>query len=655
MRPSVLRALICAATILCVAVPPASAGVGPDYVSSDNIELVNRIKTVGDGVGGRIVGDYLYVTSTKSLSIFDIKTNPEAPALVGLMQLDVEWENEEVPTNGKLLGMSAEIGCKDPLGVLEGSPRAPTAGSWHCINLYDVTDKQNVKFIKSVDGAGNHTSACVLDCSYMWGDSGPITDTRDPKNAKIVGNWLTESKAKASCHAVREVADGIVLGSCTPIVLLSVRPEHGGSPLKPVVIAQARNNADYLIHSSRWPRLGQDRFALIGGEANAQPQCDDTVSAFMVWDATGALDPNGGWKKGGTFTKLDEVRPTNGTYADGHSPYNGLGCSVHWFTEHPEFRNGGAVALAEYENGTRVLQVTPAGKLIEQGYFLPLGGSTSAPHFHPNGKVIYAIDYTRGVDVLRYTGPSYRGGPDPFNPGTAQIEPGTTPGTGGAPRNEQAIAAQQQREAQIERDCSPIALNAKAKRAGRGLRIGAGGAAFSAQIFQLSSGSKIVKKRRVARLSAASGEKTWAGKTPGGKAVKNGFYLVRITTGGKTRQLVFQRRGGRFIARPDFQTGSSCKVLRSFQLRSPVFGGRKRVGAAVTFRFTQPMSEVHVDALRGGKKLAKRITRKKVAAGKTYKVTIPARGLKKGLYRIRITGIRGGKPVAIETLTATRV
>ena len=158
----------------------------------------------------------------------------------------------------------------------------------------------------------------------------------------------------------------------------------------------------------------------------------------------------------------------NGTYADGNSPYNALGCSVHWFTEHPQFRNGGAVALAEYENGTRLLQVTPAGKIIEQGYFLPLGGSTSAPHFHPNGKVIYAIDYTRGVDVLRYTGPSYRGGEDPFNPGVAEIEPGTTPGTQRRARragDRRAAGARAPDRARLQRhrDAPPRAKRAAAR------------------------------------------------------------------------------------------------------------------------------------------------------------------------------------------------
>lgn len=668
MRRSVLRALLSAAFILLLAVPPASAQtMGPDYVASENIEHVRNIKTVGDGVGGRIVDGKLFVTSTKSLSIWDIMTDPANPKQLGNFTLDVEWENEEVPTNGKILGMSAEIGCKDPLGVLAGQPAIPTddpEGASHCINLYDVSDPNSVQFIKSVVGAGNHTSACLYDCQYMWGDNGPVTDLRgDPKNAKIIGNWQEKLGVKftRSCHHVREIAPGIVLGSCQPMVVLSARPEHGGSVTRPVVLSIAKNADDRFIHSNRWPRQGADKFAIVGGETNAPLvlgesetyQCDDKVAAMMSYDMTPALNPDGTFKRGGTFNLLDEQRPRNGTYADGRSPYNALGCSVHWFTEHPEFRNGGAVAIAEYENGTRIKQIQPNGKIVEQGYFLPLGGSTSAPHFHPNGQYIYAIDYTRGIDVLRYKGPSYRGGPDPFNPGEAEIEPGTTPGTNGKV-DEKAVAELKTREAAAERDCSLIAMNATAKRSGRGLAVGAGGAAFKAQVFQLSSGSTLLKKRRVASLSAGSGEKTWNGLTPRRKAVTNGFYLVRITTGGKTRQLVFQRRGGRFVAKGEFQTGSSCDVVRAFQLRSPILGGRKNVGASVSYRLTQDMASVYIDAMKGGK-VVKRITRKRVLANRTYKATIPARGLPKGPLTIRLTATRGGRPVSIQTLSAERI
>src|SRR3712207_8289264 len=55
--------------------------------------------------------------------------------------------------------------------------------------------------------------------------------------------------------------------------------------------------------------------------------------------------------------------------SDGNPPTQILGCSAHWFEEHPTFRNGGLTALAEYEQGTRFLQVTSAGKIRQLGYF----------------------------------------------------------------------------------------------------------------------------------------------------------------------------------------------------------------------------------------------------------------------------------------------
>src|SRR5439155_927641 len=83
------------------------------------------------------------------------------------------------------------------------------------------------------------------------------------------------------------------------------------------------------------------RFLLLGGETNFKPTCDDTRGAFMVWDATDVLDGKGGFIPGRKFKMLSEVRATQGTYADGHTPYNALGCSVHWFEEHPSFHDGG--------------------------------------------------------------------------------------------------------------------------------------------------------------------------------------------------------------------------------------------------------------------------------------------------------------------------
>jgi hypothetical protein len=199
--------------------------------------------------------------------------------------------------------------------------------------------------------------------------------------------------------------------ACQPFHVLSVREEDGGSITDPKVLAVGAHEDGRFIHSARWPRGGEDKFALLGGETNFNPRCSegtdpndaeaDENAAFEVFDNSDT------YETGEFGPQTDEVRPTNGTYVDGKSPANHLGCSVHWFQEHPTFKNGGLVALAEYEQGVRFLQITSKGKIVEQGFWQPLGGSTSSPKWAPDGKTVYAIDYERGIDVLRWKGDHY--------------------------------------------------------------------------------------------------------------------------------------------------------------------------------------------------------------------------------------------------------
>jgi hypothetical protein len=210
----------------------------------------------------------------------------------------------------------------------------------------------------------------------------------------------------------------------------------------------------------------------------------------MSWDARKAQDGAGGFVKNGVFSMIDEVRPTNGTYADGHSPYNVLGCSVHWFMEHPTFNNGGLVALAEYENGTRFVQVTPEGKLVEQGFLLPLQGSTSAPHWNPfDPSIVYAVDYTRGVDVLKWTGDTYV----PNSAGQVIPKPGATPGTGGKqPAGAVCASAAGFKSAKAAAKGSGVAFKVDRREA----------RPFSVDVFQQSQGRRGVKGHLVAAAAS---------------------------------------------------------------------------------------------------------------------------------------------------------
>jgi hypothetical protein len=132
----------------------------------------------------------------------------------------------------------------------------------------------------------------------------------------------------------------------------------------------------------------------MGGEAGG-PQCSDSASAsFMTWDTTN-------WQKTKTFRMVDEHKLSNGLPNEGKAPVEQY--CVHWFTTHPDYRNGGLVAIAWYEHGTRILRVSDKGKISDEGWFVPLAGSTSAAYW-VNDEIIYTADYNRGFDILRYTG-----------------------------------------------------------------------------------------------------------------------------------------------------------------------------------------------------------------------------------------------------------
>jgi len=646
MKLNLRRALGLSALVFAVAVPTAAGqGVQPDYVSSDNIQLISRLKQAGDGVGARIIGNFMYVTSTTHLTIFDI-TDAEAPKMMGAVTMDVEFENEDVPTNGKVLGISASIGCETV--TLVTNP-----GTNNCLNLYDVSNPAAPKFVKAVPGAGDHTSECVLDCTYFYGDSGSITDARDLKSAKQVdANWQTIIEDQlgisvGSSHAVREVQPGILVTSTQPIVMMSARPQEGGSPERPVPIAIGET--EKFIHSVEWPREGRDKFLLVGGETVLDPsytRCDDTAASFQVWDASKVVNPaTGAWNMKTKFSLIDEIRPVSGQYVDGHAPASVFGCSTHWFKPHPSFKDGGAVAVAQYEDGTRIFQVGENGKLTEQGFFLPLGGATSAPHWHPNGKVIYNIDYERGLDVLRYTGETYV----PNTPPT----PGATPGTNGAPPPKvdqpECASAAGFREANALPSGKKVRFTTQRRQT----------KPFTVDVFQQSQGSTVVRERLVARFSNKSEDFVWNGTDRKKRKLKDGRYFVRFTmkldSGAKdVRRATLNRKRGKFSLAPDFYQRVDCGIFKSLKLDSSVFGGKKKAPLRIAYKLDTGVRSVKLEVKAGGK-VVKTFTGGG-AQGKTFRFKLPAKLVKKNKEaEVTVTVDRGGSSSPTYVLRAKRI
>ncbi|MGH2756846.1 MAG: LVIVD repeat-containing protein [Actinomycetota bacterium] len=356
--------------------PSVSAGPSQGGFSSDNVEWVAHIPfQVGTATGAKVVGKYLYVTSWREFSIYDL-SDPLDPELLSTTPFGFKFENEDVATNGEIMLFSETI----PQQIL---------------HIWNIEDKSNpVEIGQLGEGAGDHTTECILDCKFGYGSEGSVSDLRNPAKPKLLGNYFEDQPGGTDdAHDVNEVAPGRVLTSSQPILLLDARENQ----VHPKVLAVADDEKiTGGIHSNRWPNEGKDSIVLFSSESNATGRCGEDNGDFMTWDGSD-------WKKSHSLKLLDIYELSNGVWADGAPGVNGLGCSAHWFQEHPAFRNGGLVALGSYEHGTRFVDIAPTGKIKEIGWFVPHAGSTSAAYWMTD-RLVYAVDYSRGIDILRYTG-----------------------------------------------------------------------------------------------------------------------------------------------------------------------------------------------------------------------------------------------------------
>ena len=356
-----------------------AAGPTPGGFTSKGVEWKGFVPfEQATSTGVTIQGKYMYLTSWKNISTYNIK-DPLNPKLLDTEPLGFKFENENVSVSpdGRFLLFSEEL----PQNIL---------------HVYDVEDKSDIKLVAQLPDGGGHTMTCILRCKWAYGSDGNIVDLRNYKKPKLVkgANWHKMTKLMGDAHDVEEFKNGFLVTSPIDdaLQILDVR-----NPLKPKVLARGKKpDEGYLFHSGRWPNKGRDKFLLMQGERNARTRCSETNGPFLTYNTRG-------WQRTHSVRHIDTFRVKNGTYADGSPAVNALGCSAHWFDEHRTFKNGGLVAIGYYEHGTRFLNVTGSGQIKEAGWFLPHGGSTSASYW-VNDRIVYAVDYTRGIDILKWTG-----------------------------------------------------------------------------------------------------------------------------------------------------------------------------------------------------------------------------------------------------------
>jgi hypothetical protein len=367
------RHLLAALTLVVALIGLPSAGAGPATgIASSNVEFITTIPfDAGLATGARQVGNFLYVAGAKSFTIYDV-SEPEAPKLQSITPIGFQFANEDVDTNGKVLLLSDDTGQKK-------------------LHVWDVRDKKSPVELAVMENMPDHTFSCVLNCRWAYGARGSIVDLRKPSKPNLAGNWYP-GMFPGYGFDVTEVAPGLILTATRDIRFLDARR----NPADPKLLAQGYTRDDRLIHSLLWPRNAKDKFFIVQGETPFSGTCNEESGAFMTWDASR-------WRKTHTFKMIDEFRVRNGTFTDGNPPAGATGCTDMWFEHHPRFHNGGLVASSFFEHGTRFLSVDGRGRIEEVGHFMPAGGSSIASYWIDD-RIVYSIDITRGIDILRFTG-----------------------------------------------------------------------------------------------------------------------------------------------------------------------------------------------------------------------------------------------------------
>ena len=177
-------------------------------------------------------------------------------------------------------------------------------------------------------------------------------------------------------------------------------------------------------------------------------------------------------------------------------------------------------------------------------------------------------------------------------------------------------------------------------------------------VFQQSKGRRITGERRVRRFTDKTGSFEWNGRDSRGRRVPDGFYFARFrieAPGGQadTVRVTLGRSKGRFGPRRAFYRRDSCGTLQKFKLSRPVFGGRRSNKLGIAYRLNQG-ARVQVTVANRRERVVRRFAAKQVEANRTQRITLPARGLARGDYRVTVAVTRDGRTIT-STLTANRL
>ena len=415
----------------------------PDFVGGQKPLMSNNVEPlvtlpIPHPIGARFRDGLMYVTTTEGLTIYDI-TNPELPVPVGALPLP-HFENEDVDLGGDILLVSNDP--SEGVGVLYvidiSNPQLPVLKSALPTGFITTGIPGIFGLPEPQDPGIGHTASCIQDCNFAYlagtAEGIEIVDLRNPAAPKRVKRFKPVITSIAT-HDVQVDEQGLAWivggdGSAAYDVKDPLNPklvmrtdeniknsgQLGFPGPDPVfgIGGQGETPIDLIHHDSlrfskksargdfeqvpgkTYPAGGRGKVVGIVEEDYNRPTCKGAGS-FQTWGITDKTTSTGAKKL--VLLDLFETELESLVQARGWAPVTGL-CSAHYFDE-----RDGLVAGGWYEEGTRFLDVSDPAGIRQVGYWVPTKGETWSVLFaptDPTGSIVYALDFARGIDVLRF-------------------------------------------------------------------------------------------------------------------------------------------------------------------------------------------------------------------------------------------------------------
>src|SRR3954451_2922843 len=387
------------------------------------------------------------------------KTVPVIPDGATMTQF-WEGENMTVDSRRKLAFMSRDTGQKGQI-------------------IVDLNDPWNPKVINFSKNFQGHTSTCLNDCRFMWsvggtqgaptpGKASPVsvTDMRDPLHPFVYPTPLASDVSRTggggSTHSVDVDFNGVAWVSGSSGVRgfwtegthkdPATGQDRFATPYDPIAYAGGRigsgSDSSFMRNAYHLPGALGDQKAgdtLLVTNENNNTTCT-RAGVFIVaslkgmYDGVDTITSTSRMERLAAYStagKPGEFHGTVGTTTVGD-------CSAHWFTV-----KGNIVALGNYEQGTRFVDISDPRNPQQVGYFrVPartadpsgapdiISSDTAGAYWH--GKYVYVADYQRGVDVIKLDDSALRGKIQPkacwnsCEDAGQSVDPMSTSQTGGA-------------------------------------------------------------------------------------------------------------------------------------------------------------------------------------------------------------------------------